>query len=353
MTENNAAQFWAIVNEITNSDECGDIPSSHVERVVTAALSKLRAEGVQAGEPVADTVVRQCPRCTGNGTILRLSGIGPAAYDVQEECPNCEGAGVVASAPVAGEALNDLQALQWALKHPDGIRGVIADAQRFAAPQAIEPQHPDDAAVDRFAVAMKAKLAKKRLEGRGGWEDKEQCGASFLSQLLREHVEKGNPLDVGNLAMMLHQRGEAILAAPQASAEWVLFEHDDGGMAAAPSADAATFTVNDPAWHRFGPVTLMTDALKARATIKQSLNVAPQASVAVRILFPAHLRKMWSGGEVQAWLDNRQGITPPTASAKGSLEHYRKWQAEPSEADKDGAHSKSPDQLRGCAWSDS
>jgi len=67
-------------------------------------------------------------------------------------------------------------------------------------------QHPDDLAVDRFAAAMKAKLAKRRDEGRGGWEDKEDCSQLFLSQLLREHVEKGDPVDVGNFAMMLHQR---------------------------------------------------------------------------------------------------------------------------------------------------
>ncbi|MFY2582100.1 hypothetical protein [Achromobacter xylosoxidans] len=50
----------------------------------------------------------------------------------------------LASAHVAGEALNDLQALQWAEKYgiqwalhtPDAIREVIADAQRLAAPQA-------------------------------------------------------------------------------------------------------------------------------------------------------------------------------------------------------------------------
>lgn len=70
--------------------------------------------------------------------------------------------------------------------------------------------HPDDIAVDRFAAAMKAKLAKKRGEGRGGWERKDECTAEFLSQLLREHVEKGDPIDVGNLAMMLQQRGERI-----------------------------------------------------------------------------------------------------------------------------------------------
>ncbi|WP_291385011.1 MULTISPECIES: hypothetical protein [Achromobacter] len=55
---------------------------------------------------------------------------------------------------------------------------------------------------------------------------------------------------------------------------------------------------------------------------------APPASQAVRILFPTHLRKMWSGGEVQAWLDDHQGVTAPEPSAKGSLDRYRKWQAE-------------------------
>ncbi|AYD65330.1 hypothetical protein DVB37_16435 [Achromobacter sp. B7] len=73
---------------------------------------------------------------------------------------------------------------------------------------------------------------------------------------------------------------------------------------------------------------------------KTPLYAAPQASQAVRILFPTHLRKMWSGGEVQAWLDNHQGITPPTASAKGSLERYRDWRAEQAEADKDGVRSE-------------
>lgn len=70
--------------------------------------------------------------------------------------------------------------------------------------------HPDDLAVDRFAAAMKLKLAKKRAEGRGGWEDKDDCSNAFLSHLLREHIDKGDPVDVGNLAMMIQQRGERI-----------------------------------------------------------------------------------------------------------------------------------------------
>lgn len=73
--------------------------------------------------------------------------------------------------------------------------------------------HSDDVAVDLFAAAMKAKLAQKRAEGRGGWETPE-CTADFLSGLLRDHVEKGDPLDVGNFAMMLHQRGDRIVPSP-------------------------------------------------------------------------------------------------------------------------------------------
>lgn len=100
-----------------------------------------------------------------------------------------------------------------AQKAEDELRRVIAS---LAAPSPLHhvlpigDNHPDSLAVDRFAVAMKAKLAKKRAEGRGGWEDKDDCSQLFLSQLLREHVEKGDPVDVGNLAMMLHQREERI-----------------------------------------------------------------------------------------------------------------------------------------------
>ena len=59
----------------------------------------------------------------------------------------------------------------------------------------------------------------------------------------------------------------------------------------------------------------------AAPTVKQSLTVEPE-----RIQFPAHLRKMWSGSEVQAWLDERFGTEPENITAKGSLERYRKWQ---------------------------
>ncbi|WP_240655629.1 hypothetical protein [Paraburkholderia phosphatilytica] len=68
-------------------------------------------------------------------------------------------------------------------------------------------QHSDDAAVDRFCAAMKAKLAQARDKGRGGWE---QCDPTELSIMLREHVEKGDPRDVANFCMFLWALGHPI-----------------------------------------------------------------------------------------------------------------------------------------------
>ena len=96
------------------------------------------------------------------------------------------------------------------------VMGLICDIDAALAGKLPE-QHPDDAAVDRFAAAMKAKLAAAREKGRGGWDDPEACSVEFLADLLVGHIGKGNPgnfEDIANLAMMLHQRGAdpAVLA---------------------------------------------------------------------------------------------------------------------------------------------
>lgn len=68
--------------------------------------------------------------------------------------------------------------------------------------------HLDDIAVDDFAAAMKAKMRQSREEkGRGGWQT---ASAARLTYLLLEHLEKGDPVDVANFAMMLHQNGQAL-----------------------------------------------------------------------------------------------------------------------------------------------
>jgi hypothetical protein len=77
-----------------------------------------------------------------------------------------------------------------------------------AVPQTEPAPHKDDIAVDRFAAAMKAKLARKRVDGRGGWDHRTRCTNDSLAGMLLDHVAKGDPVDIANLAMMIHQRDE-------------------------------------------------------------------------------------------------------------------------------------------------
>lgn len=69
--------------------------------------------------------------------------------------------------------------------------------------------HSDDDAVDQFAALMKAKLAQARVRGKSGWRDLE-WPSSDISRQLREHVDKGDPVDVANYAMFLALRNERV-----------------------------------------------------------------------------------------------------------------------------------------------
>lgn len=96
----------------------------------------------------------------------------------------------------------------WTMLLPgfDEVRWVDVSA---IAPQPPSAAHPDDAAVDQFAVLMKDKLARARERGKGGWQDP-AWPAEDISRQLREHVDKGDPADVANYCMFLALRGEAI-----------------------------------------------------------------------------------------------------------------------------------------------
>ncbi|MHB0888085.1 hypothetical protein [Acidithiobacillus sp.] len=89
-----------------------------------------------------------------------------------------------------------------------------------------ETEHPDNIAVDAFAEVMKAKMRRSREEkGRGGWQT---ASAVLLTYLLLEHLEKGDPVDVANFAMMLHQNGQSIdKAVVQAYRKASLVETED------------------------------------------------------------------------------------------------------------------------------
>ena len=74
--------------------------------------------------------------------------------------------------------------------------------------------HPDDLAVDAFALIMKAKLKASREKGRHGWDNPNECTVEDLSIMLRVHVGKGDPVDVANFCMMLFHRGSQIVKPP-------------------------------------------------------------------------------------------------------------------------------------------
>lgn len=91
---------------------------------------------------------------------------------------------------------------------------------KLPASQNAEP-HTDDQAVDRFAAAMREKMASARAKGRSGWNDRESCSADHLNTMLAAHLAKGDPVDIGNFAMMLWNRGDRTSApgTPEALSE--------------------------------------------------------------------------------------------------------------------------------------
>ena len=85
---------------------------------------------------------------------------------------------------------------------------LLTDAIRAELAKPEQEPHHDDVAVVRFADAMEAKMAKQRAKGYGGWDNKYDCSDTYLQGMLADHIAKGDPVDVGNFAMMLFNRGE-------------------------------------------------------------------------------------------------------------------------------------------------
>ncbi|NIC05226.1 hypothetical protein [Billgrantia bachuensis] len=155
-----------------NNDGASQL-SSEVE-LLQARVEYLEARLVKAGEEEA-ALAAQAARLRGLGQLVR-----EAATDM---------------ANIGTEELFD-RAEKW----DDALKEM---------PMASLDQHPDDAAVDRFARTMKLKLAAAREKGRDGWDDPDRCSVELLADLLMEHLQKanrGNYVDIANLAMMLHLR---------------------------------------------------------------------------------------------------------------------------------------------------
>lgn len=65
--------------------------------------------------------------------------------------------------------------------------------------------------VDDFAEKMKAKLILKSMQGWNGWET---CPIENLENGLKNHIEKGDMVDVANYALMIDARN-ATATTPQ------------------------------------------------------------------------------------------------------------------------------------------
>lgn len=67
--------------------------------------------------------------------------------------------------------------------------------------------HADAIAIMDFSAAMATKMHQAAMKGHAGWDNPTLCSDASLRVLLREAVAKGDPIDVGNYAMMMHARG--------------------------------------------------------------------------------------------------------------------------------------------------
>ena len=107
----------------------------------------------------------------------------------------------------------DIPYVRADLAHPPA-----AEVQRGSGVGAPMSAHPDETAVDEFASMMKAKLSAARKRGKSGWNDP-GWHPDDISAALREHVDKGDPVDVANYAMFLALREEGIAPHPPAAEE--------------------------------------------------------------------------------------------------------------------------------------
>jgi len=69
----------------------------------------------------------------------------------------------------------------------------------------IPDEKADELLVDAVMHEMRKKLKKKRQDGRGGWFGP-NCSNAGLREILLEHIDKGDPIDIINLAAMIMVR---------------------------------------------------------------------------------------------------------------------------------------------------
>lgn len=139
----------------------------------------------------------------------RLQEVEQQCVRLKEKFANDQAGAILPVEPIGYFHMRDgkVTCTQLTKKLMQCMNGEDGRVPLYAVPPQQTEEHTDDSAVDRFADVMKTKLATSREKGRGGWNDPEQCTVEHLAKLLVEHLVKGDPVDVANFAMMLHQRG--------------------------------------------------------------------------------------------------------------------------------------------------
>lgn len=213
------AQKQSRIDQLIQEVAAGaDAEASQRERIaeLEAKLAQLVPDGWKLApvKPTEAMVVQGAGIIDDNGGNARWSDMREA-WDA-----------MLAAAPAAPEQQEPLSTA-WAEGYAAGIDdertseanigiagfGAKVNPNRKNPYGSTKPEHPDNLAVDAFAVAMKEKLAAARAKGRGGWQE---CDAGVLSGMLREHVKKGDPRDVANFCMFLWSLGYGIAQASNA-----------------------------------------------------------------------------------------------------------------------------------------
>ena len=111
--------------------------------------------------------------------------------------------------------IDDTEHKQWVVRqHVKKAAGVDLNGfvRTFRGTQHAD-HYLDRALRNHSSFAMELKLEHKREQGRGGWWDADQCTINDLRELLRDHVEKGDMVDVMNIAAMIYAREAMAQAA--------------------------------------------------------------------------------------------------------------------------------------------
>jgi Lar family restriction alleviation protein len=115
-------------------------------------------------------------------------------------------------------------------------------------PEAILPHGEVDFGCEKASEAWNRRAVVATFSARPLW---------YVKQVHANHMPEFNSIDEFSDGM---GGGTALYALESTSSiadrDAVLYEHEDGRYAVAPSDESATFTSGDPKWHRVGPVTL-------------------------------------------------------------------------------------------------